>query len=538
MEIEDGDDDFLVDSRDLMTIREDDDERMIDDDDDDGDDDSDAASAERRLLFPSPSTRERAMTHGRACQEIFILGVPVALQYVSSAACVTFQLVLIAKEGADALAAFGLANVLTSVSGHVALWGLGAGVDTASSQAYGARNLDVVGATWARGLCVLTLLACVPGCVIWNFAREILIWSGQSATTSKLAGEFARIRSPGLFAQALSCVTLKTMMAMKKSRRVGTLSVVTSFMKFFAPWLFIEYFGLGFRGAAISLVVIDYSTMICFVTAMFLDKECRRAFRRVRFADAFRGWRSFLSLALPALALNFVEWVAWDVMSFLAGMCSQPTMELDAMTLVQNIYFWFYSVACVWQRGSSSAVGNAVGAGNTRDAATLANATLTLAFTVASASAIGFYVCADTVFGSETTDQNVVSRLDALVPFVTAYIVLDNVQVSLTGVVIGAGYQSSMTPALFVAYWLVGIPLAAFLALGSPKLGLVGIWIGMISSASIHLAWALVVCFFGRRVPFGITWTAACERAMDRIDADADACALKDGLDVVESAAA
>ena len=484
---------------------------------------------EHLLTSTVASSTTQKLTHFGAVRDIIALGAPISLQYLSSAACITFQLALVARHaGADALAAFGLANVLTSVSGHVALWGLGAGVDTASSQAYGAKNLDVVGATAVRAFAVLVVLACAPGAVIWNNAEGILSRLGQTPTTSAMAGQFARIRSPGLFAQAATCVCLKTMMAMKKSARVGTLSVITSFMKFAAPWLFIQALDLGFEGAAMSLVVIDFSTMVCYVSAMFLDAECRRAFKHVEFRDAFRGWKSFLALALPALALNFVEWVAWDVMAFLAGMCANATLELDAMTLVQNAYFWFYSLACVWQRGASSAVGNAVGAGRARDAAMLARATLTFALCVAVLSACGFYALADRVFGAETSDQNVVARLDALVPLVTAYIILDNVQVALCGVVVGAGYQSSMTPALVVAYWLVGIPLAAHLALGPRKMGLVGIWIGLLSSAWIHLAWSMVVCFGGRAASFTIDWPVACERALDRIDADAAAGANAD----------
>ena len=88
---------------------------------------------EHLLTSTKSSSTSQKLTHIGAVRDIIALGAPISLQYLSSAACITFQLALVARHaGADALAAFGLANVLTSVSGHVALWGLGAGVDTAS----------------------------------------------------------------------------------------------------------------------------------------------------------------------------------------------------------------------------------------------------------------------------------------------------------------------------------------------------------------------------------------------------------------------
>ena len=461
------------------------------------------------------------LTLGMACASVATLGSPLALQYLSTCASMTFQLALLSRtagaNGATHVAAFGLGNVLCSMTGHAVLWGLGSGVDTLSSQAYGAGELDAIGRVFARAVVILWTCAAAPGTLAWANARVALEALGQEKDVAALAGRFALLRAPSLWAQTVTCCSMKTMLAMKRSKRVGVLSVVTTPFKFALPWLFLKVFGMGtVTGAAMALTAIDMSTMLCYLTGFLTCEEVRKTLRGVRIRDAFAGWRGYLSLAVPGLAMSAIEWWSWDVNSLIAGMCADATMELESQTLLSNTYFVFYSIACVWQRGASSAIGNAVGAGKLKDSRTLSLATLTLSFACGVVCVIGFSFAADAVFAMFTDDKTVARRLDALIPLVCAFILLDHMQVSVTGVIVGAGYQSVMTPVLVVAYWVIGLPLGAFLALGQPRLGLDGIWIALLVTAVIHLSWNLMVSFGGKCLPFAIRWRDAAAAVFGR----------------------
>ena len=138
------------------------------------------------------------------------------------------------------------------------------------------------------------------------------------------------------------------------------------------------------------------------------------------------------------------------------------------------------------------------------------------------------------MFSAFSKDAAVVAKLNDLVDMLTAFIVLDAVQVALGGVIVGAGYQVVTTPILVVAYWVVGLPLAAYLAVGHPRLGLRGIWIGILTSSAIHVTWNVVVCFGGEfGAPYAIKWREACEKAAARGDAEDDDTATEDEPAVV-----
>jgi MATE family multidrug resistance protein len=215
---------------------------------------------------------------------------------------------------------------------------------------------------------------------MWWKSGTILRAVGVDGDTAARVERFSRIRIPGLFLQCVTCVLLKTMLAMKRSRRVAALSVCTTPLKFLAPWWAIRKFR-NLEGAAIGLTCVDIGTFSMYAVGFATSTALRSTLKGVRvFPDAFRDWWGYLRLAIPGMGMQCIEWWSWDFNTALAGLCANPTLELDAQAFLSNAYFFFYSWACVWSRGASTSVGNAVGAGNTRDAATLAASTVIVCF--------------------------------------------------------------------------------------------------------------------------------------------------------------
>lgn len=93
-------------------------------------------------------------------------------------------------------------------------------------------------------------------------------------------------------------------------------------------------------------------------------------------------------------------------------------------------------------------------------------------------------------------------------------------QMALTGSITGAASQALTTPVLVTSYWLIGLPLGAWLAFGSsPKLGLLGIWLGMILAVFLHMAAYVCLCRLnkyptrGAALSYKPILTAACMSA-------------------------
>ena len=113
-----------------------------------------------------------------------------------------------------------------------------------------------------------------------------------------------------------------------------------------------------------------------------------------------------------------------------------------------------------------------------------------------------------------------------MLPYVSAFLVGDCMQMILTGVITGAGKQGASGPILVVGYWILGLPFGAACAFTWPwndehSLGLLGLWLGMTLAVSVHVGSYLLICFGGRRVPFAIKWGAAINEAQQRLALEA-----------------
>lgn len=101
------------------------------------------------------------------------------------------------------MAAAGLANVTANVIGNSIVIGLGGALTTICSQAYGAKNNELLNFTLQRALAILILI-CIPLSVSWVYSRGIMVVLGQSDDIATLASKYLMYLIPGLFSNAVS----------------------------------------------------------------------------------------------------------------------------------------------------------------------------------------------------------------------------------------------------------------------------------------------------------------------------------------------
>jgi len=76
--------------------------------------------------------------------------------------------------------------------------GLGGGIDTLSSTAFGNKNYYLAGLYYNTAIMLLTMVFAGQAVVLWN-ATDILMFLGQPQSTSILAGAFLRYYMVGIF---------------------------------------------------------------------------------------------------------------------------------------------------------------------------------------------------------------------------------------------------------------------------------------------------------------------------------------------------
>lgn len=236
-----------------------------------------------------------------------------------------FTIWLIGNNGEKlTLAAFGLSNVLCNVTGHCFLWGIGAGLDTLVSQAWGAKEYRTIGLYNQRVLLILTLLVNVPVVAIWLHATPILVALKQDKAVADQVNLYARVRMPGLFAQAVSCCASKSLQAMGKTSALLVLNVLQVGASAALAWLLIAQASPVNRrfhidpivGSALMSSMVDVGAALATLAVGLCDKDCRRCWPGWT-RQCWFGWGAYLKLAVPALLMLIFEWVSWDA-------CARP----------------------------------------------------------------------------------------------------------------------------------------------------------------------------------------------------------------------
>ena len=210
------------------------------------------------------------------------------------------------------MAAFGLANVVCNVTGHSFLWGMGAGIDTLTSQAWGAKEYKAVGLYGQRAVLILTFLVNVPVVVIWLNATPILLGMKQDPKVADKVASFARIRIFGLFCQAPYCVLMKTLTAMGKTQALLAMVIVSVAGSLFLSWLFIakgspiSHLFDPINGSALMSTIIDAISALLLLATACCDPDCRKCWHGWS-RDAWTGWRQYLRISVPKMSFGCVQ---------------------------------------------------------------------------------------------------------------------------------------------------------------------------------------------------------------------------------------
>ena len=183
-----------------------------------------------------------------------------------------------------------------------------------------------------------------------------------------------------------------------------------------------------------------------------------------------------------------------------------------------------YCIPMAVTRAGSTVIGNAVGARNAARAATAARLCLVIGLLTTAARVGLLTLLRGPIVGAIGSPPAVSAIVRTMIPLVAGFLFCDCMQMNLSGIIIGAGKQTVTGPVLVVAYWVIGLPFGALppsTRRGHPRLGLLGLWLGMTVAVSIHFLSFLLLSFGGRMCGrFGIRWDVAVAEAQVRLQED------------------
>ena len=116
------------------------------------------------------------------------------------------------------LAAIGFATVMCNITGHSLVQGMGAALDTLSTQAFGAGQVPELGVLAQRSFAISLCTVCLPAAALWITITPIMRRMGMDPYLAEQVGRFAMWRVPGLVIQCAYVSLAKTLNAQRMTK--------------------------------------------------------------------------------------------------------------------------------------------------------------------------------------------------------------------------------------------------------------------------------------------------------------------------------
>lgn len=371
------------------------------------------------------------------------------------------------------------------------LLGMGSALETLCGQAVGAGQVDMLGIYIQRSwiICGATALALTPTYV---FTAPILRALHQPAAISAVAGRYTRWVVPQLFAYAANFPLQKFFQAQSKVWAMTFISGAGLALHVALNYVFVTRLGHGLFGAA----MIGNVTWWIIIVAQFayLVSGCFPEAWKGFSVLAFNNLTAFVKLSLASAVMLCLELWYYTAVLILVGLLKNAQLEVDIMSVCINYQLWTLMVALGFNAAVSVRVSNELGANRPKAAR------FSVIMAVSTSAAIGaVFLAVFLVWRTElprlfSDNDEVVSEAAKLGYLLAATIFLNSIQPVLSGVAIGAGWQTLVAFINIGCYYLVGIPLGVLFGF-KLKLGALGIWVGMSIGTLLQTAVLLIICF-------------------------------------------
>ena len=382
----------------------------------------------------------------------------------------------------DSATAIGAVSLGSTLFYTIGVFGSGVmlGMDTLVAQAYGARKLEechriMWNSLYLAGaiapLLMLSVLSLLP-----LFGRVGL--------------EPALVAQTVPFLKALVWSTLPLVLYFALRRYLQAMHIVkpvvfalisANLVNLLGNWVLV-YGHLGARSHGVAgsgwstCISRAYMVAVLAVAVVYYDRKRASGLWSASRRLELRRIRQLLRLGLPAALQLLLEIGAFATATFLIGKLG--AVQLAGHQIALNVASFTYMVPLGICSAAAVRVGHAMGARDAHGAARAGWMALLFATIFMSCSGLVLFLFARPIARVYTPEIEVIKAGATLLLVAAVFQLFDGLQVVATGALRGAGNTRIPMLANLVGYWVIGLPLGAFLCFHL-KMGAVGMWLGL-----------------------------------------------------------
>jgi multidrug resistance protein, MATE family len=377
--------------------------------------------------------------------------------------------------------------------------GLLIGLDTLVSQAFGAGRTEDCHRSLVNGIYLSFLITPLLALPVLLIAPRLELVGAQHDVAA-LATPYMKTLAAGLLPLVIYFAVRRTLQGMNMVRPIAFALVTANLINIAGNYVFVYgKFGapaLGVTGSGLAtLFSRGYLAAVVAISLLWYDHKHKTELLSTPLQPDLQRIRRLIALGLPA-ALQFTAEVG--VFALVATLIARlGAVQLASHQIALNTVAFTYMVPLGISSAAAVRVGQALGRKDLLGARDAGNTAILLGATFMACASVVLLVAPRLIARIYTYDEAVIRSAVTLLAAGAAFQLFDGIQSVATGALRGAG--DTRTPMLchFFIYWMIGVPLGAYLCF-KRGWGALGLWVGL--SASLILIGIFLLTFWRRKV--------------------------------------
>lgn len=399
----------------------------------------------------------------------------------------------------DSAAAIGAVSISSNIFHVIAFFGGGLliGLDTLVSQAFGAGQREDCHRSLLNSIYLslaMTPFFMVP---IWFFG-PLLEFLKVEPRVSALAIPYVKALAVGLFPLYLYFAVRRCLQAMNMVKAVAFALITANLINAFGNWVLIYgkwgFPRMGVVGSGWSTAIARlYMALVLVGHLLWYDRKHRTELLKTPVEIDLPRIRRLIALGLPAAMQITLEIAVFALATALIARLGAVALASHQIAL--NTVAFTYMVPLGISSAAAVRVGQAIGRRDPIGARDAGGTSIILGAAFMTVAAAGLLLFPRWIALMYTPDETIIRSTALLLIAGAAFQLFDGIQTVATGALRGAGDTRTPMFCHFTAYWIVGMPLGAWLCF-QRRWGALGIWSGL-SLALILIG--IVLLFAWRR---------------------------------------
>ncbi|MFT4205070.1 MAG: MATE family efflux transporter [Chitinophagaceae bacterium] len=337
-----------------------------------------------------------------------------------------------------------------------------------------------------NGVALMILAALVISLVL-ELLQPILFHLGQDRDVAVLAGPYLRLMGFSVIPMLLFFALKQFTDGLELTKTAMVLSMAAMPLNVLFDYTFIfGHFGfprMGLRGAGIGTLVTR-TLVLAILALIILFHPKFRPFIRDRKTQWYLSRKTFnelLHIGIPSGLQGVLEVAAFAVSGILAGVFGAVALAAHQIALQSATFTFMVSMGLA--QGTSIRIGNAFGRKDWKLIGAIGKSTFITGLVYGGICAVLFISLRNHLPYIFNQDPQVVRVTSVLFVFSAVFQISDATQAIGVGVLRGVKDVTAPTIYMAVAYWVLGLPVGAFLGFRLDW-GVYGLWTGFVIGLS------------------------------------------------------